>query len=199
VIQTVNKKEIAMSRRTIGYALLLAAFASSIVTTTVLAQGKRSKKKKNAQFTVRATQSNVVTRAGSGKPSVPVFPATGRTMVESVTVTRVSNGFHVIGQASVRDARPTANFMWAVRVRNPKTKSIVAETRYDTQLFQALQDGTELRPTFEDVVTPDLQPGTYKVELVLYEVPPGGVDKLTPAVMEHQLMAKNTATVTINP
>ena len=90
-------------------------------------------------------------------------------------VKRIADGFHVSGQANIREVRPNAAFVWSIRVRDPVNRVFVAEQRYDTQVFQVPAETHELSPTFQDTIDPPLQPGKYKIELVLYEVPPDGI------------------------
>jgi hypothetical protein len=187
-----------MKMKTIGPVLLLVAMTTAIVTATVLAQDKAAKKRIDYSR-VDPDSSKVPTRVGSDRSgSAPAFAASGVTKVGWVHVERFADGLHVMGQASIRDKRPKAAYVWAVRVRDPVTRVFVAEKRYDQQVFQVPQDTEEFTPTFEDAITLSLPPGTYKVELVLYEVPPGGVSRLSdPGLKEHQLMAKNTVRVVV--
>jgi hypothetical protein len=60
-------------------------------------------------------------------------------------------------------------------------------------MFQLPQDTLELEPTFDDIINVSLAPGTYNVELVVYEVPPGGINRLN----DNHLLAKNTVVVTV--
>jgi hypothetical protein len=165
-----------------------------------LAQDKGAKKR-IVQSRVAHDSTKVPTRVGPHQPvSAPPFPSSGVTSVGWVQVEPFSEGLHVMGQAYIRDKRPKAAYVWSVRVRDPLKKVFVAEQRYDTLILQVPQDTGELSPTFEDAITLSLPPGTYKVELVLYEVPPGGVSRLSdPSLAEHQLMAKNTVRVAIGP
>jgi hypothetical protein len=173
-----------MNWKLFGKVLLLVAVSvtTSMVTSKVMAQRKKRK----------VPSSAVVSGA--------FFPSNGITSIDSVNVALSPEGLHVKGKATIRDFRPNVAFVWSIRVRDPALRRIVAERRYDTQVFQPRQDTHELSPTFEDTINPRLPAGIYKIELVLYEVPPGGVALLDdPDMGEHQLMAKNTMKVTIGP
>jgi hypothetical protein len=194
----ISRKDIAMKMKTIGPLFLLAAVTTATVTATVLAQDKGAKKR-IVHSRVDPDSSKVPTKVGPYQPvSAPPSPSSGVTSVGWVQVEPFAQGLHVMGQAYIRDKRPKAAYVWSVRVRDHVKKVFVAEKRYDTLIFQVPQDTGELSPTFEDALTLSLPPGTYKVELVLYEVPPGGVSRLSdPVLKEHQLMAKNTVRVVV--
>ncbi|MFI5456544.1 MAG: hypothetical protein ACHRXM_13940 [Isosphaerales bacterium] len=185
-----------MNWKLFGKVLLLVAIAVTtfIVTSEVLAQ----KKKRNASSPTVVFDQVRTTVGPNQRGAVPSSPSMGITSVNSLKVELLAEGIHVSGQARVRDLRPNVAFVWSIRVRDPVSGKVVAENRYDTQIFQPRQDTHELTPTFDDTIRATLPPGIYKIELVLYEVPPGGVGLLNdPDMREHQLMAKNTVKVAI--
>lgn len=186
--------------KTFGKLLLLVALAvtTSLVTSTVLAWGGHAKKRV-ASSTAFSDPSMVPTMVGPvQQTSIPAQASNGLASVTWLRVEPFADGFHVSGQANLRDARPDAAYVWSIRIRDPVKRVVVAENRYETQIFQLPRDTHELSPTFDDTFMPSLPPGTYKLELVLYEIPPGGVGLLrNPVVRERHLMAKNTVQVTI--
>lgn len=173
------------------------AVATSIVTSSVLARGGAKKQAASAAKVSNPSDMVVFIRP-QRQPPQPTRPSAGFASMKYLKVEPLGDGFHVTGQASIRDLRPSASYVWSIRVREPVSKTFVAENRYDAQAFRPPLDTHELSPTFDDTFRPSLPPGTYKLELVLYEVPRGGVGLLSdPAMREHQLMAKNTVEVTI--
>lgn len=188
-----------MSWKLFGKVLVLVALAgaSAFVTTTALARGRA--KKRLVSSPAPSNPSHVQTTVGMNRQVLPLsHPADGFVSILWVNVEPTTKGLRVSGQARIHDVRPNAAFVWSIRVRDPAQKGFVTENRYDTQIFQPSRNTHDLNPTFDDTINPSLPPGTYKVELVLYEVPPDGVGRLSdPTVREHQLMAKNTVKVTI--
>lgn len=186
-----------MSWKTCGKVLLLVALGvtSSLVTSRVIAQGRAKKRASSANV---PNPSQAPSTVGPTPAVVPSYRSTGFASIEALNVVPVAGGIRVSGQANLQDVRPNVAYVWSVRVRHPVTKALLAENRYDGQIFQIPKDTHKLRPTFDDAVTLSLPPGAYKAELALYEVPPGGVGLLDdPDVKEHQLMAKHSASVTI--
>jgi hypothetical protein len=189
-----------MSWKTSGKVLLLVALGvTTFCVTSSLVAGRG---KKSTAAPPKVAERGKLKAMNGPKPAAasPIHPAKNVTSIDGMDVVLRADGLHVLGQATVHDERPGVAFVWAVRVRDPEKKVYLADPRYDTQVFQTPRDTYELHPTFFDTLNAALPPGTYKVELVLYEVPPGGVDFLNDrAFREQQLMAKHSVTLRVQP
>ncbi len=176
--------------------LVALGVATTFATSSLLAQVRPKSRKKP---TATATLQVKIADAPNDQFSRVAALTHGTVSVDLLNVTPGPNGLVVTGQASVRELRPNVAYVWALRVRDAAAKTVLAESRYDTQVFQVPRDTQTLLPTFDDTLRLPLPAGKYKVELALYEVPPGGIELLdNPNVKTHQLMAKKTAAVTIS-
>lgn len=178
-----------------GKVLMLVALgiATSTVTSTVVARLKTKK----SQGTQAAAAPKAQVEPAAKKPAV--LPATsGGVSIKSMTVGRFGdNGFRIRGQAHVKvPSHPDMRFVWTVRILDPATQSVIADRRYEEQIFQTPRDTHELSPTFDDAIVPDLPKGQYKLQLMLHEVPSGGAALLdNPDLNNAHLLAKKTVQV----
>ena len=175
------------------------AVATNVATNAVLA---RSGPKKSTVVPQSASKSrtNRARVAEVGSPKLPPVKPRGLTAIDDLRVEATPAGIHIVGQGTVRDFRPTGAFVWSVRVRDAVSREVLAEQRYDSQVFHVPADAGDTHPTFEDVLKPDVHPGNYKLELALYDVPRRGIGLLNdPDLAKQMLMAKKTVDITVAP
>ncbi len=184
-----------MSWKLFGNGLL---FATIVLSTSIVNSNACAQKSSTDVSSDTVIAEELRTMVGPNQPAAVPPLSTGITSVDWLKVELEPEGIHVSGQARIRDLRPNVFFDWAIRVRDPASRKILAEQRYDNQIFQPPQATHELSPSFDGTINPTLPPGIYKIELALYEVPPGGVALLNdPGMSEHQLMAKRTVKVSV--
>lgn len=181
----------------LGFLAALGA-CSWLVTSSLLAQGRQRQAVRPA--------TKVLLKRGQPPPalpgeSVPVV-LTGQGTFDEMTVTPRQGGATVDAQVTISDSRGDRSYMWALIVRgvtggpHGRVGDIISSFDYDNQVFSVLP-GRAARPTFKEDLP--LLPGTYFVELRLYEVSPGMVpaelDKSHPLIPEVFLAHNETVTV----
>lgn len=82
-------------------------------------------------------------------------------------------GLHITAQASIRDIRPASQFFWGCRVyASGNLKTPVFEKLYLDQMFH-LPESHKLNPTLDDTLVFPANAGKYRVEIVVFTIPPG--------------------------
>lgn len=200
--------------------LVLLGISSSLITSSVMARGDKKKQKSTTTVSKGITadrpastvfqfpdeESNAVRPVFKGNkirafaPSVNamvpgILRASGKTTaIWELRVDTEGRGlYRITGLANVNYARQDAEFAWALRVRNMTSRDIVSEKLYDDQVFNMVEPRDSTTCTFEDLLSIDLDSGTYVVELILFRVPDIGVEGLVNTNLQrsHEL-AKNS-------
>ncbi len=152
--------------------LLFLAIATCAVTSSVIAQARRTK----ATDVPAANPPRLTATVKSGPLPAAARVRDAHTVSEhamtSLKLSAVGNTLSIDASAHIYDRRPGVAFVWAVRVVDPKdAKKTLFERRYDHQLF-TLPANMELKPTFSDRIELALPRGIYPIECVVYEVHP---------------------------
>jgi hypothetical protein len=110
-----------------------------------------------------------------GRPFVPppglMAAATFPTFDVQVDGRRVS----VMGEVHVDCAEPGHAYIWLLRAHavgdDPKQLKVHKEHHYLENAISLAEGESRMKPAFADTI--ELAPGRYKIELILYAVPPG--------------------------
>jgi hypothetical protein len=114
-----------------------------------------------------------------------------------MTVTANGGNVAVDAGVTIEDSRNNKSYMWSVIIHGETIGNIVSTVNYDHQIFSVpLREVTKL--TFHDVF--QLRPGTYHVELRLYEATPN----MDPSILNQshslipEILLSNSQEITVN-
>jgi len=110
---------------------------------------------------------------GNSQPIVPPgFAPEAAFVMQSVDVNVAGGVVHVKARGHIYDLRRGWDYVWSLRFIDPSDgDNTIFEKRYDTQIFR-IPDSNETDITFDDTLTPPLNPGTYVVQALVYQIPP---------------------------
>jgi hypothetical protein len=147
--------------------------------TSSLVAGTPGQKKKNRAIVARAAvpQQQDVAPNSKHKETIDDAAIGGQSkkldayyQFTKLAVTAGRGNVTLDGSVEIMDSREDRKPMvWAVFVKDPATLRVIFKQIYDQQIFEVAAGEIE-RPTFRD--TFPLAPGSYRVELRLYEVTP---------------------------
>jgi hypothetical protein len=121
-------------------------------------------------------ESGAKTVVAAGPVKLPPQDMPGVLTRGSLSASRIEmtpQGLHIAARARVMDIRPESRFFWGCRVYSTgAAKALVFEKLYLDQTFQ-LPDSHKLEPTLDDTLVFPADAGKYRVEMILFTIPPG--------------------------
>lgn len=174
-------------------ALVLLGVFTSLVTSSILAQVQKPKKRPAPQNRLRqssalparsAPRGSVVKRSEvrvdrNDLPVPPGMPirksdssfALAHFRVPDMEVTTEGRLVTIAARAYIMDKRQNSEYMWGLRVhKGRRLGNVVSERPYSHQKFRKLAE-LEATPTFTEQI--QLPPGTYQLQVILYDLPVG--------------------------
>lgn len=167
-------------------------------TSKLIAQGKRGHAASGLANTPASAATKKTKAADNVNPRGFPVKSNGGFQFGEMTVTTDLGRVTVNANVTIEEWRKGTSYMWSILIKDNETKKLVSCTNYNDQTFSVIP-GVVHKPTFKDVF--NLPPGTYNVELRLYEATPG-VDLSVlrhSAVFNPQVLLANNKDVEILP